>query len=146
MKRTTSEELLDTHKSLLVVSTDFDEEKYEFVANVRLKRSDIRLCRLEDGLYGSLMSVVSLKDFVINCGEYCKRCHNSHCTECIVLINMASYILKEGVAKVSEVFKMQFPNKIYKSDKAVQQLLQLPVVIAYGIEGSAGKPSNVDGK
>ena len=133
MKRTTSEELLDTPKSLLVVSTDFDEEKYEtFVANVRLKLSDVRLCRLEDGLYVSLMSVVSLKDFVIYRGEYCKRCHNSHCTECIVLINMASYILKEGVAKVSEVFKMQFPNKIYKSDKAVQRLLQLPVVIVKG--------------
>ncbi|CAB4016500.1 Hypothetical predicted protein [Paramuricea clavata] len=45
---------------------------------------------------------------------------------------MASYILKEGVAKVSEVFKTQFPNKIDKSDKAVQRLLQLPVVIVKG--------------
>ena len=63
MKRTTSEEQLDTPKSSLVVSTDFDEEKYEtFVANVRLKLSDVRLCRLEDGLYVSLMSVVSLKE------------------------------------------------------------------------------------
>ena len=63
--------------------------------------SDVRLCHLEDGLYVSLMSVVSLKKFVIYRGEYCKRCHNSHCTECLVLINMASYILKEGIAKVS---------------------------------------------
>jgi hypothetical protein len=133
LKRTTSEEQLDTPKSSLVVSTDFDEEKYEtFVANVRLKLSDVRLCRLEDGLYVSLISVVSLKEFVIYRGEYCKRCHNSHCTECLVLINMASYILKEGIAKVSEVFKMQFLNKIYKSDKAVQRLLQLPVVIVKG--------------
>jgi hypothetical protein len=63
LKRTTSEEQLDTPKSSLVVSTDFDEEKYEtFVANVRLKLSDVRLCRLEDGLYVSLMSVVSLKE------------------------------------------------------------------------------------
>jgi hypothetical protein len=42
LKRTTSEEQLDTPKSSLVVSTDFDEEKYEtFVANVRLKLSDV---------------------------------------------------------------------------------------------------------
>jgi hypothetical protein len=45
---------------------------------------------------------------------------------------MASYILKEGVAKISALFKTQFPNKIYKSDKVVQRLLQLPVVIVKG--------------
>jgi hypothetical protein len=45
---------------------------------------------------------------------------------------MASCILEEGVAKVFDVFRKQFPNKVYKSDKAVQQLLQLPVVIVKG--------------
>ena len=74
MKRTTSEEQPKSeHTPSLVVSTDFNEEKYKtFVANVRLKLSDVSLCRLKDWLYVSSMSAVSLKEFIIYRGNIVK--------------------------------------------------------------------------
>lgn len=44
-------------------------------------------------------------------------------------MNMASHIAQEGIVKVSEVYRRQFREAKYQSDKAVRRLLQLPCVI-----------------
>ena len=75
------------------------------------------------------MNVVSLEEYITYRFEYCKRYHREHCSECILLINMASHIAQEGIVKVSEVYRRQFPEANYQSDKAVRRLLQLPCVI-----------------
>jgi hypothetical protein len=55
--------------------------------------------------------------------------HQDGCSQCIVLIDVASYIQKEGIIKVAAVFKKHYPNRVYKSDKFIRYLMQLPVVI-----------------
>ena len=106
-----------------------EETFAKFKLNSRLVLSDLTKCRKADGLYISQMTAVSLEEYVANRNEYCKKHHEDTCTECASLISLASYILQEGIAKVSDVYKRQFPSCNYKSDKAVRRLMQLPVVI-----------------
>ena len=65
LRATTSLEMFNAYENALVGLNNVVEEKYEkFVANVRLKLGDVSLCRIEDGLYVSLMNAVSLKEFI----------------------------------------------------------------------------------
>lgn len=64
------------------------------------------------------MTAVSLEEY-----------HKEQCVKCDALINMALHISQKGIVKVSDVYKSQFPEKKYQSDKAVRRLMQLPVVI-----------------
>lgn len=111
------------------VSDFIGEVKFsKFVCNVRSNLSDVgKNC--ENGLYISHLNTVSLKEYVVYRSEYCRRYHTSKCSECSNLVNMASHIDHEGILKVSEVYKRQFHESKYQSDKAIRRLMQLPVVI-----------------
>ena len=76
-----------------------------------------------------MMTAVSLEPYQTNRAESCTRYHNEKCTECSALNKMASHILQEGIVKVCDLYKRQFPSHKYQSDKAVRRLMQLPVVI-----------------
>ncbi len=54
--------------------------------------------------------------------------HAHHCY-CESLINAAKEILKDNISQLALVHKKYFNHLQYKSDKAVHQLMQLPVVI-----------------
>ena len=117
------------HKSVGVSEVNIDELKFsKFVRNVHLNLSDTDK-NYQDGLYISQVNTVSLKEYVMYKSEYCRRYHTSKCSECGNLINMAAHIDNEGILKVSEVYKKQFPKSKYQSDKVVRRLMQLPVVI-----------------
>lgn len=73
--------------------------------------------------------MLSLEEYITYRFEYCKWYHKEYCSECISLMNMASHIAQEGIVKVSEVYRRQFPEAKHQSDKAVRRLLQLPCVI-----------------
>ncbi|XP_068761299.1 uncharacterized protein [Montipora capricornis] len=75
------------------------------------------------------MTAVSLEEYRRYRAEYCTRYHKEQCVECDALINMALHISQKGIVKVFDVYKSQFPEKKYQSDKAVRRLMQLPVVI-----------------
>ena len=107
-----------------------DEEKFtKFTCNVRSGLSDLSKCTRGNGMYVSTMTSVSLKEYVTYRTEFCARFHKTNCMDCPALTNLASEILRKGIVKVAEVFKMQFSSSKYQSDKAVRRLMQLPVVI-----------------
>ena len=101
----------------------------KFVRNVRLNLSDQNASSQDDQLRFSRMTAVSLEEYRRYRAEYCTRYHKEQCVECDALINMALHISQKGIVKVSDVYKSQFPEKKYQSDKAVRRLMQLPVVI-----------------
>ena len=110
--------------------TAVDEEIFvNFRQNVCVGLSDLGKCCRGDGLYISMMTAVSLEPYQTNRAESCTRYHNEKCTECSALNKMASHILQEGIVKVCDLYKRQFPSHKYQSDKAVRRLMQLPVVI-----------------
>ena len=90
----------------------------KFVRDVRLNLSDQNASSQDDQLRFSRMTAVSLEEY-----------HKEQCVKCDALINMALHISQKGIVKVSDVYKSQFPEKKYQSDKAVRRLMQLPVVI-----------------
>ena len=111
--------------------TRVDEEKFtRFTHNVRLNLSNFDKFS-SNGMYISLMTSVNLSEYVTYRTEYCKRYHKEMCIECKTLVQAATYILKDGIVKVSDVFKIFSSTTAckYKSDKAVRRLMQLPVVI-----------------
>ena len=97
-----------------------DEEKFtKFTWNVRYGLSDLSKCTRGNGMYVSMMTSVSLQEYITYRTEFCARFHKKNCMECPALTNIASQILPKGIVKVSEVFKMQFPSSKYQSEKAV---------------------------
>ena len=107
-----------------------DKKKFhDFILKASSGLGELSKCCQDCGLYISQMNVVSLEEYITYRFEYCKRYHKEHCSESISLMNMASHIAQEGIVKVSEVYRRQFPEAKYQSDKAVRSLLQLPCVI-----------------
>lgn len=93
--------------------------------------SSLKVFKNENGCYVSKISDLSLEEFVLARHEYCHRHHLQGCDECIKLISAANYIIHENVVKLQSVYVNHFWNKgsKYKSDKAVERLMQLPVVV-----------------
>ena len=110
-------------------STIDDRHFHDFVCNVRLNLSDVSEQSVRQGLYISRMNAVCLEEYSAYQADYCMRYHKKHCSACPPLMNIASHIVQEGIVKVSEVYKREFPATKYQSDKAVRRLMQLPVVI-----------------
>ena len=110
-----------------------DEEKFtKFTWKVHPGLSDLSKCTRGNGMYISMMTSVSLQEYITYRTEFCARFHKKNCMECPALTNIASQILQKGIVKVSQVFKMQFPSSKYQSEKAVRRMMQLPVVIFKG--------------
>ena len=97
-----------------VVGAINEETFVKFVRNVRLNLSDQNASSQDDQLRFSRMTAVSLEEYRRYRAEYCTRYHKEQCVECDAL---------------TDVYKSQFPEKKYQSDKAVRRLMQLPVVI-----------------
>lgn len=81
--------------------------------------------------------MISLEDFVPFRTKYCQQQHSVSCEECHVLVDVAKFILEEGIVKVSSLYHKFFPKNKYKSDKAVRRFLQLPVAI-FTLESQSG--------
>lgn len=83
-----------------------------------------------DGWYTSKLNDMTLDEFVVARQEYCQCYHTNSCTECTKLISAAKYIAKEKVDKLQKVHEKHFlkQGSRYKTDTAVKQLMQLPVV------------------
>ena len=80
-------------------------------------------------IYVSHIKDLTLEEFVearqIHCGL---QRHSSDCY-CNSLIEAAKQIISGGICQLSLLYKKRFNQQQYKTDKAVRQLMQLPVVI-----------------
>lgn len=80
-----------------------------------------------DNVYISPFRGLSLREYVSAHSNNCQSYHMQPCLECQALLSVASCILEEGLCMLSEGFKLAFPNRVYKSDIAMQRFLQMPL-------------------
>ena len=80
-------------------------------------------------MYISHVKDLTLEEFVRATKNYCHVQGHAHHCYCESLINAAKEILKDNISQLALVYKKHFNHLQYKSDKAVRQLMQLPVVI-----------------
>lgn len=91
--------------------------------------SDVTNCRKADGIYQSLLSGLTILQFVKARTAYCLKYHALGCSECNSLIQAANEIISCGIADVADTFRKCFPSVKYSSYNAKRRFLQLPVVI-----------------
>lgn len=87
--------------------------------------------RTEDGIYYSLITDLTLKEFIVARADHCERNHRVSCKECTNLTDAAKQIDDSGIVPLRSLFASHFlsPGAKYKSDKALRRILQLPVAI-----------------
>ena len=87
--------------------------------------------RTEDGIYYSLITDLTLKEFFVARADHCERNHRVSCKECTNLTDAAKQIDDSGIVPLRSLFASHFlsPGAKYKSDKALRRILQLPVAI-----------------
>lgn len=91
--------------------------------------SDVTNCRKADGIYQSLLSGLTILQFVKARTAYCLKYHALGCSECNSLIQAANEIISCGIPDVADTFRKCFPSVKYSSYNAKRRFLQLPVVI-----------------
>ena len=91
--------------------------------------SDVSSCRNADGIYQSLLSGMTLLQFVKARSAYCSKHHAVGCREYNRLIQAANEIIKSGIVEVADTFRKCFPSVKYQSYNAKRRFLQLPVVM-----------------
>ena len=93
----------------------------------KAKLCDIQKQKKADNVYISLFRGLSLNEYVDARNNHCNIYHSQPCLECSKLLSIAAQILEDGFCMLSEGFKVAFPNQVYKSDIALQRLLQMPL-------------------
>ena len=88
-------------------------------------------------MYISLVSNLSLSEYVKAMNAHCSSMHPLSCKKCEYLTGVANIILQENFCHISETFKMVSPDTKYTAMIARRVLLQLPLVSI-----RVGKPSN----
>ena len=82
-----------------------------------------------DNIYISHVKDLTLEEFIKARKIYCRlQGHGQQCY-CRSLINAAEEIHLHNICQMAFVYKKHFNHLQYKSDKAVRQLMQLPVVV-----------------
>ena len=89
------------------------------------------VARTKDGIHYSLITDLTLKEFIVAREDHCARNHLVSCKECTNLTDAAKQIDDSGIVPLRSLFASHFlsPGAKYKSDKAIRRILQLPVAI-----------------
>ena len=100
-----------------------------YVASKGSCLSDITKCKVADGIYVSMIEDITLEEFVDVRQLYCENKHNKPC--CFDCKNLAAArkIFNSVVVDLKTLFLEHFTTVIYKSDKAVRRIMQLPVAV-----------------
>ncbi len=82
-----------------------------------------------DSVYVSLVSRLSLSEYVQARSAYCLHTHASPCSKCERLLQVASVILEQSYCSLAQAFKMAAaPGAKYVAERARSLLLQMPLV------------------
>ena len=98
--------------------------------------------RLQHNVCVSKCTELCLVEYCFVAYEYCIQYHDQQkCMhKCYAMIKAGKILLTRGLAPLSEVFKVCFPDVTYTSAKAKRRLLQLPlavITISTSINGNA---------
>ncbi len=88
-------------------------------------RSKQRIC---DNVYVSLISGLSLAEYVEARSAYCSSDHADPCSKCERLLLVAMIILEQSYCTLAQAFRVASPDGRYTSEVARRLLLQMPLV------------------
>ena len=91
------------------------------------KLCDCQLQQKSDNVYVSLVSGLTLTEYVIARGEYCKLNHSQPCV-CQRFLQVGQFIIDHGLCSLSTAFNITSPSVQYTSERARRKLLQMPLV------------------
>ena len=95
----------------------------------------------------SLVSDLTLEEYIAARREYCSTVHSATCIECSRMLHVASCIIEHGFLSLSSAFAVASPGVSYTAEHARSKLLQLPVVsvrIGNPLEGRSCKEGKPD--
>ena len=90
--------------------------------------TDVNKQRISDGVYVSLISNLSLAEYVEARSEHCQDIHNQPCSSCSNLLKVAHTVMNDGFCTLSEAYSIASPSSKYSSEVAQRLLLQMPLV------------------
>ena len=106
--------------------------RHEDVIAVYREQSTRKLCdrqeqKLAENVYVSLFRGLSLKEYVMARNAYCQDHHFQPCSSCRPMLSLAVRVSEQGYCMLSEGFRFAFPDQKYKTDIAIDRLLQMPL-------------------
>ena len=98
-----------------------------------LDQRQTKLClsskqRICDNVYISLVSGLSLSEYVEARSTYCSSAHANPCSKCERLLHVAMIILEQSYCSLAQAFRVASPDGKYTSELARRLLLQMPLV------------------
>lgn len=83
---------------------------------------------ISDDVYMSLLTELSLSDYVLARAEYCQVVHKQPCFNCSQMLTVANTILQHGFCMLSEAHHIVSPDTKFRAENARSKLLQMPLV------------------
>lgn len=96
------------------------------------------IVEVEDGIWISQITNLTLKEYIRARTSYCSLYHKSICKNCKSMVKAAQIVLQNGVCSLSMVFKAAFPQSSYVVKQARCRLLQMPSAAIRVGEPSSG--------
>ena len=84
--------------------------------------------RICDGVYSSLLTELSLADYIIARSDYCQVVHDKQCLICSPMLTVANRVIQNGFCTLAEAHHMVSPDQKFRADNARNNLLQMPLV------------------
>lgn len=101
--------------------TCYLEQKY-VLRNTEKQR---RVCNC---VYASLITGLSLSEYVAARVAHCSANHDRPCSGCDALITVGKAVLEQGYCILAEAFKLASPGVKYTAEHARRKFLQMPLI------------------
>jgi len=86
-------------------------------------------CKVTEDMYFTHLKDITLKEYIVAVKKYCSVFHMAQeCSRCEPVLKVAGEVMDSGIVPLSALYRKYF-RSIYKSDKAIRRVIQLPVVI-----------------
>ena len=97
---------------------------------IKKKLCDLTHQKVCDAVHVSLVSGLTLAEYITARKEHCSTAHTTACSKCLCarFLQVASIILEKGFYSLSSAFAVISPDVAYTAERARSKLLQLPVV------------------
>ena len=83
---------------------------------IKKQLSDVNRQRLCDSVYVSLVSALTLEEYILARQEYCSTMHSITCIECPRMLKVASSITEHGFCSLSSAFAVVSPDVDYTAE------------------------------
>ena len=102
------------------------------LVQVYLEQQKQRLCnpckqQLCDTVHVSLLSGLTLTEYITARSEHCSNAHAQPCIGCSTMLQVADAILKEGYCALSQAYSIVSPDVEYTAQHARRKFLQMPL-------------------